>query len=83
MTIGIIIRGCNAIFEKKPLDFFFEFLPMLVFLSCTFGYMCILIIIKWNIDYIEDTSAAPSILTMMLNFGLYLGSTEGEALYEG
>ena len=27
MTLGIVLRGCNAFYFNKKLDFMFEFLP--------------------------------------------------------
>lgn len=47
----------------------------------TFGYMSLLIIVKWNNDYTADTSKAPSILDVMLKLGLKLGDTDGHELY--
>ncbi len=49
----------------------------------TFGYMCVLIIAKWNNDYSDDTSKAPSILNTMLNYGLKMGATGGSIIYGG
>lgn len=47
MTVGIVLKGMNSIYFSNYFDFFFEFLPQLVFLSVTFGYMSIAIIMKW------------------------------------
>ena len=49
MTVGIFIRGLNNIFFGNLVDLIFEFLPMLIFMTSLFGYMIVLIIIKWNI----------------------------------
>lgn len=27
MTLGIVLKGCNDIYFKRPIDFFFEFIP--------------------------------------------------------
>lgn len=43
--------------------------------------MIFLIFVKWSNDYEGKTDLAPSILTMMMNFGLKLGDVEGESLY--
>jgi len=59
------------------IDFGFEFIPQLFFLLSTFGYLCVLIVIKWVTDYSSDTSQAPSLLVTMLNFFLRLGYVEG------
>lgn len=47
----------------------------------TFGYMIFLIFVKWSNDYEGKTDKAPSILTIMMDFGLKLGAVEGESLY--
>merc|ERR1740138_1394558 len=39
MTVGICLKGLNAYYFKEQLDFLFEFLPMIVFDMCFFGYM--------------------------------------------
>ena len=47
MLLGIMLKGLNAIYFKKPLDFIFEFIPQLIFMLCIFGYMNFMIIYKW------------------------------------
>lgn len=47
MVFGILLKGLNCIHFKKASGFFFEFLPELLFMLATFGYMSFLIIIKW------------------------------------
>ncbi len=51
MTVGICLKGLNAVFFKEKLDFFFEFFPMIIFDLCLFGYMVFLIILKWSINW--------------------------------
>lgn len=50
MSLGIVISCMNYNSEKAPLRWInicFQFIPQIVFLWSIFGYMCILIIIKW------------------------------------
>ena len=47
MSLGIIIKGINAFNFKKPIDFFFEFLPQIILILIMFGWMDVLIIAKW------------------------------------
>jgi len=47
MSLGIVMKGLNARSRGNKLDFYFEFLPQLVMLVCMFGYMDLLIVIKW------------------------------------
>jgi len=51
MTVGICLKGLNALFFEEQLDFFFEFIPMLIFDMAFFGYMVVLIFMKWMIDW--------------------------------
>lgn len=53
MTIGIFLKGLNALYFKDMVTFFLEFLPMLIFDLSLFGYMVVLIFVKWNIDWDE------------------------------
>lgn len=47
MTLGIFVKASNAIYFKNWLDFIFEFIPQLVFMTCLFAYMDFLIVFKW------------------------------------
>jgi vacuolar-type H+-ATPase subunit I/STV1 len=51
MSFGICLKGVNAIFFGEWLEFFFEFIPQILFNMCLFGYMCLMIFIKWNINW--------------------------------
>ncbi len=51
MTVGISLKGVNARFFKNTVDFLFEFVPMLIFDLCLFGYMVFLIVLKWSINW--------------------------------
>jgi len=47
MSLGICMKGFNAIHFKRPLDFIFEFVPQIILILALFGWMDILIISKW------------------------------------
>lgn len=68
MTIGIALKGLNALYFKEYLVFMFEFIPQIVFFLSTFGYMVLLIILKWFNNYASDPSKAPSIISLYINF---------------
>jgi V-type H+-transporting ATPase subunit a len=53
MSFGILLRGINSIYFGSWLDFFSEFLPMIVFDLAFFGYMVLLIFYKWSINWDE------------------------------
>ena len=68
MCLGILMKGVNDWHFGNPLQFLFEFIPQLVFLLVTFGYMCAAIIIKWLKNW-GDGSGAPSIISIFINVG--------------
>lgn len=74
MTLGIILRGVNNLYFGDNLGFFFEFIPQLIFMTMLFGYMNIMIIIKWLTSWV-DTKMAPSIINQLMLIFLKLGST--------
>lgn len=51
MTLGIVLKGINALYFREHVVFCLEFLPMLIFDFCLFVYMVILIFTKWAIDW--------------------------------
>lgn len=69
MVLGIFMKGVNSYYFKKPLDFIFEFIPQLIFMLSTFGYMCVAIIVKWLQNW-GDGSKAPSIISLFINMGV-------------
>ena len=74
MTLGVIMKGCNDVYNKRWIDFFFEFIPQLVMFMALFGFMDLMVIVKWTTDYSEDTSKAPAIINAMLNMAMNGGS---------
>ena len=81
MVIGIVLRGLNNIYFKDNLGLFFEFIPQIIFMLLLFGYMIVLIFIKWVTDYSLDTSKAPSIITILMNLALKNGSVDGKPVW--
>ena len=81
MTAGIILSLQNHLYFKDRKQVLFRFIPEIVFLSLTFGYMALMIIIKWCVTW-ENTNLAPSLLETMTNFFLSPGIVSME-LYPG
>ena len=75
MILGLFLKGMNGIFFRDYIDFFFEFIPQLIFMCLLFGYMCLMIYIKWGTDWSDDPSKAPSIISQLLMIFLNMGST--------
>jgi len=51
MTMGIVIKGLNAAYFKRWAEFAFEFIPQLIVMVGMFGYMDLMIVLKWLTDY--------------------------------
>ncbi|KAL8216892.1 hypothetical protein R6Q57_023729 [Mikania cordata] len=47
MNLGIILSYFNSIFFNNSLDIRYQFVPQMIFLNSLFGYLSLLIIIKW------------------------------------
>ena len=73
MCQGICLKGLNYIHYRLPIDFLFVFVPQIVMMTCLFGFMDCLIVIKWMTDFTADTSVAPSIITMTIDMGMSMG----------
>jgi V-type H+-transporting ATPase subunit a len=81
MCMGIFLKGMNAVYFGSTLDFVFEFIPQLVFMLSLFGYMIFMIFLKWATDWTGRTSAAPSLVTQLMNIFLKLGDVQGKPLW--
>jgi len=68
------MKGANALYHYKAIDFFFEFVPQIILMSCLFGYMDMLIIIKWLTPWVGNEAAAPPIIATMIGMFLKFGA---------
>lgn len=50
MVMGIVLSYRNAKFFKSKLDVWFVFVPQMIFMNSIFGYLVVLIILKWLIN---------------------------------
>jgi len=82
MTMGIVLKLFNGLHYNKPYDIWFEFIPQMLFMTSIFGYMCLLIIIKWCTDWSNYTQEAPGLLNMMIDMFLTPFHVK-EPLYSG
>uniref|UniRef100_A0A0E0CY52 V-type proton ATPase subunit a n=1 Tax=Oryza meridionalis TaxID=40149 RepID=A0A0E0CY52_9ORYZ len=48
MNLGIVISYFNAKFFRNSVNVWYQFIPQLIFLNSLFGYLSMLIIIKWS-----------------------------------
>ncbi len=82
MSLGIFMKAFNSLYFKRYLDFYFEFIPQIILLWVLFGWMDLLIVVKWltpwdNGDERMSTSEAPAIIGIMINMFLKFGKVEG------
>ncbi|KAL0325786.1 UNVERIFIED_CONTAM: V-type proton ATPase subunit a2 [Sesamum radiatum] len=47
MNLGIILSYYNAKFFRNDLNVWYQFVPQMIFLNSLFGYLSLLIIVKW------------------------------------
>jgi len=80
MSLGVCMKGFNALYQKSALDFFFEFVPQILFLLALFGTMDALIISKWLTNWQGRESEAPSIIAQMISNVLSGGEVQGTPL---
>lgn len=87
MSLGICMKGFNAIYFNSKIDFIFEFIPQILLILCLFGWMDVLIIAKWlyvvdidNPSYKDKVHDSPAIITTMINIFLD-GGAAGEGAY--
>jgi len=84
MTLGVIIKGTNFIYHKHYSHFIFEVVTGLVILIFLFGWMDLLIFLKWfyplDIDAQDQAQAAqdnanmPSIISIMITMAFQFGT---------
>lgn len=77
MIGGVLLKGCNCLYFKRKAEFFFEFIPQLVFMICIFGYLQFMIMFKWTVDW-DLAGESPSLIAVLMNMFLKLGSLSGE-----
>jgi len=84
MEFGIILSLFNHFYFKSTLSIWFEFIPQIIFMTSTFGYMCFLIIYKWCVDWVGTGQNPPNLIQTMINMFLSPGSVaSNEQLYPG
>jgi len=84
MTFGIFLGSLNHVYENDYLGLVFEWIPRMLFMCCTFGYMIGIIIYKWTIDWSHSEKAPPNLIQTMIKMFLSPGDVDPSMeLYEG
>lgn len=82
MIFGVSMGVVNYVHFKKKFSIFLEFLPQIIFLVALFGWMVVMMFIKFvrygsqGTDYRIGSSCAPSILIMFINMMLFKEPTQ-------
>ncbi|CAG0924869.1 unnamed protein product, partial [Notodromas monacha] len=71
MLFGVVLSLTNHTYYRKPLNIWAEFVPQLLFMLCMFGYLVVLVFLKWVKYDVSDSSCAPSILITFINMVLF------------
>jgi V-type H+-transporting ATPase subunit a len=77
MSFGVCLKACNALHRQNFLDLWGEFLPQIILLLGLFGYMDLIIIVKWCTEY-TDPGDAPSVISFMISIMLNQGEIDGQ-----
>ncbi|XP_060717990.1 V-type proton ATPase 116 kDa subunit a isoform X2 [Tachysurus vachellii] len=84
MLFGVTLSLFNHLYFKKPLNIFLGFIPEIVFMSCLFGYLALLIFYKWTAYDGITSKDAPSLLIAFINMCLFnYNDPSNKALYKG
>jgi vacuolar-type H+-ATPase subunit I/STV1 len=87
MLLGVALSLFNHVHFGDFISLFGEFIPRFVFMACTFGYMCFMILYKWCVDWhIGDSKHGrqpPNLIQSMILMFLRLGDPGTEVLYAG
>eukprot|EP00761_Pharyngomonas_kirbyi_P011611 gb/GECH01011637.1/.p1 GENE.gb/GECH01011637.1/~~gb/GECH01011637.1/.p1 ORF type:complete len:873 (+),score=186.84 gb/GECH01011637.1/:1-2619(+) len=83
MLVGLFLSLLNNIHFRDWADLVFEFIPEVIFLGFTFGYLCFMIIYKWCLPW-ENGNGPDLLQTMTMFFLSPLPSKEFDIpLYSG
>lgn len=81
--MGVIMKAFNAVQKKNVIDFVFEFIPQIILLLVLFGFMDLLIVVKWLTDFsVMDGARPPSVITSMITMCLGFGEQNNAKLAE-
>jgi len=84
MTFGICLSATNAYYYKRWVDIIFTFIPQLIFMSFLFGYLWIIIFVKWLTDYSYRSNEAPGLIPLFIQFFMSSSNvTKTNRLYPG
>ncbi|UYV80401.1 ATP6V0A1 [Cordylochernes scorpioides] len=81
MIFGVVLSAFNHIHFKETYDILCEFIPQMIFLVGLFGYLVVLIVVKWFVYTSEQAHIAPSLLISFIN--MFMFNAEGPEIFPG
>ncbi|KAJ3194563.1 H(+)-transporting V0 sector ATPase subunit a [Irineochytrium annulatum] len=81
MLFGISLNVVNHIYFKRPMSIIAETVPQILYLASIFGYLVLMIIYKWTVNW-TNPSEAPGLLNTLIYMFLSPGHVT-EPLYPG
>eukprot|EP00741_Cyanophora_paradoxa_P003677 tig00000093_g3574.t1 len=81
MVTGIIFKYFNDKFFRLRKNILYEFIPQMIFMNCLFGYMVLMIVVKWCTDWFGTLRQPPDLIHTMISMFLTIG-TVNEPLFE-
>jgi V-type H+-transporting ATPase subunit a len=82
MTYALCLQYVNARHFQCKAEILCNFIPGMIFFQSIFGYLALLIIYKWSVDWESRDQSPPSLLNMFIFMFLSPGKAQ-EQLYPG
>jgi V-type H+-transporting ATPase subunit a len=78
MIFGVFLRLANNIHFRSCVDFVFDFVPQIIFLVASFGFMILLIFIKWAQTYTNPPSIINTLIQIFFHGGEVIDPVWGD-----